>query len=315
MRSVRYPSLGALAIALFVNAWPTAGDAQAQPSKDNTSPPIEVPTTPVPQGPTAPPPPPPKPPPPKPAPPPAAAAPAPAAPAAPATGDKPAEDKKEPSFNNEGVFKISGSKGPGIVGAPKGSKKGTAGEPTAKPAAKGKAAGKGGKASTATVAQWPGFRMTEDGGSEIVVEFSKNPASPTEHPAAGSLSYVFKGAHVIKSNNQNPLITVHFNTPIASARLVPHKGELHLKIEFRPGVSVKPSSGLRASSDGDGQQFFVKLPAGAWLPKGAENEEMPPPPTQKLKGKGKGDTAEEGDTKTAPPPPKTESGPKTGPTP
>ncbi|MBI2393425.1 MAG: hypothetical protein HYV09_27825, partial [Deltaproteobacteria bacterium] len=241
-------------------------------------------------------------------------APAPApAPAAPGKADekKPAEDK-EPAFNNEGVFKISGSKGPGIVGAPKGSKAGK-GAPSGK-AAPGTKVGKA-KTSTAIVAQWPGFRMTEDGGSEIVVEFSKNPLSPTQHPAAGSLSFVFKGAHVIKSNNQNPLITVHFNTPIASARLVPHKGELHLKIDFRPGVSVAPVSGLRASSDGDGQQFFVKLPAGAWLPKGAENEEMPPPPTQKLKGKGKGEGGKAEQEEPSAPPPKTESGSKTGPTP
>jgi hypothetical protein len=284
--------------------------ASAQYSKDNTSPPIEVPTAPVAQG-TAPAPPPAAKPPPKPAPAPPAGAPAPAP--APAPDKK--DDKKEtapappPSYNNEGVFKISGTKGSGVVGggsAKKGTKATTAAPATAAKGTKVAAA----KKSTAMIAQWPGFRLTDDGGSEVMVEFSQNPSSPTEHKAAGSVTYVFKGAHVIKHNNQNPLITVHFNTPVSSAKLVPKKGELHLVVDMR--AAAAPTFGLRASSDGDGQQFFVKFPSGSWLPKGAENEEMPPPPTQKLKAKGEG-------TKDTPPssapPPKTEGGAKTGPNP
>jgi len=297
-------ALLSIALGLFT---PSLGSAQV--SKDNSSPPIDVPTTPVPQGTAAlPPPPPAAKPPPKPAP----AAPPPVSTAAPASPSEPKKDNGDattPKYNNEGVFKISGSKGPGIVG---GAKAKGAKEPAAAPApGKTKTTAKGKKSTATNVAQWPGFRLTEDGGSEVMVEFSQNPASPTEHRAAGSITYVFKGAHVIKSNNQNPLLTVHFNTPIVSARLVPKKGELHLVIDMRPGVNVQPSSGLRASSDGDGQQFFVKLPSGAWLPKGAENEEIGPAPTQKLKNKGekKSDTLPPAAT------PKTESGGKTGPAP
>jgi len=125
---------------------------------------------------------------------------------------------------------------------------------------------------------------------------------------------VFKGAHVIKSNNQNPLLTMHFNTPVMSAKLVPKKGELHLVVDMRPGANAAPMFGMRASSDGDGQQFFVKFPSGSWLPKGAENEELAPAPTQKLKNKP--DKEKKSDTPPATTTtPKTESGGKAGPAP
>lgn len=183
------------------------------------------------------------------------------------TGESTAPPPPKPAlkYNNEGTFKVSGSKGSGAVGA-----KSKASSDAGK--GQGKSKGKG-KAATGPIAQWPGFRLTDDGGSEVMVEFSQSPSAPTEHVAAGSVTYVFKGAHVSKHNNQNPLITVHFNTPVASARLVPKKGELHLVVDLRANATA--SAGLRASSDGDGQQFFVKFPSGAWLPKGAENEPKP----------------------------------------
>ncbi len=223
--------------------------------------------------------------------------------APPAPPSSASEEKKPTNYNNEGTFKVSGSKGSGAVSGAKSKAKA---EPAAKPS---KAAAK--KAPGANVAQWPGFRLTDDGGSEVMVEFSSNPATPTEHRAAGSVTYVFKGAHVIKSNNQNPLLTVHFNTPVISARLVPKKGELHLVVDMRPGANAIPMFGLRGSSDGDGQQFFVKFASGAWLPKGAENEEIKAAPTQKLKGSGEKKSEPAKSTTT----PKTESGGKTGPAP
>jgi len=299
--------LGALALALGLV---TPSISSAQYSKDNTSPPIDVPTAPVPQGtqaaPTAPPPKAP----PKPAPSPTGS-PKTTTPSEPKTEPKKddAEGSSAPKFNNEGVFKISGTKGTGVVG---GTKQKAAKEPAGTQAKAGKTTTKGAKKTAANVAQWPGFRLTEDGGSEVMVEFSSNPASPSEHRAAGSVTYVFKGAHVIKSNNQNPLLTVHFNTPVVSARLVPKKGELHLVVDMRPGANAAPTMGMRASSDGDGQQFFVKFPSGSWLPKGAENEEIGPAPTQKLKAKGEKKTETPPSTNTAP---KTESGGKTGPAP
>jgi hypothetical protein len=266
-------------------------------SAQEAPPPIDVPTTPVPQGPTPPPPAPAKP---KPAPAPAPGpAPAPAAPKG--SGEAPAGDAspKEPiKYNNEGVFKVSGSSGSGIVGGqkqPKGAKPGA----TAQKGTPGKKA-----ASNITVAQWPGFRMLDDGSSEVLVDFSRDPVAPTEHKAAGSTTYVFKGAHVIKHNNKNPLITVHFNTPVMSVRLVPAKGALNLVIDMRPGANVTPTTSVRAGEGGESKIFAVKFPAGSYLPAGAEDAEDPTP-TQKLKNKGKKEAPS-----TTPPPPATGGGAK-----
>ena len=59
--------------------------------------------------------------------------------------------------------------------------------PAAATASKKKKVAKAPKKDAANVAQWPGFRVTDDGGSEVIVEFSSKPSAPTEHRAAGSL--------------------------------------------------------------------------------------------------------------------------------
>jgi hypothetical protein len=272
-------------------------------SAQDYNPPIDVPTTPVPQGPQPPPPaakPAPKP------------APAPAPPPSKPEGAPPpaaggdATPKEPLKFNNEGVFKVSGSKGSGAVGAGKGAGKASKGAPAQKGAVGKKTA------QTANVAQWPGFRVTEDGGSEVMVDFSKDPSAPTEHKAAGSITYLFKGVHVAKHNNQNPLITVHFNTPVASARLVPSKGGLTLVIDLRPGVTVAPATMVRDGGESGGKLFVVKFPAGSYLPAGAEDA-PDPTPTQKLKSKG--DKKDEPAKSTTPPPSGTGATTKPGPNP
>lgn len=280
-------------------AAPGAAEAQSYEAPK----PIDVPTTPVPQGPPPPATPPKKPEPPKPT------TVSPAAP--PAKKDEPSKDgakdepKKPVNYNNDGVFKVSGSST--NLAAPKGTPaKATGG-------GAGPVAGKGGKVAKANaqiVAQWPGFRMTEDGGSEVMVEFSKTVAPPTRFEAAGTVTYVFKGAIVLKHNNQNPLLTGHFNTPVVSARLVPKKGELHLVIDLRAAAAGGATSGVRAGSDPGAMQFFAKFPSGSYLPKDADDQPMLGPSSVKLKGTGKDATKTE---VPAPPPEKKTGGSKPGP--
>lgn len=275
-------------------AAPQAAEAQSYEAPK----PIEVPTTPVPQSP------PPATPPPKKAEP--KPAPAPTT-ATPKKGDDPPKDdkaeKKPVNYNNDGVFKVSGT-GTNLA-APKGTPaKGGGTAPAGKP-------GKVAKANAAIVAQWPGFRMTEDGGSEVMVEFSKNVAPPSRFEAAGTVTFVFKGAIVLKHNNQNPLLTGHFNTPVSSARLVPKKGELHLVIDLRAATSAAGTTGMRAGGEPGSMQFFAKFPAGSYLAKDADDEPMLKPSTTKLKGTGKDASKSE-----APPPPpekKPTGGAKPGP--
>ena len=212
------------------------------------------------------------------------------------------------SFNNEGTFKVSGTSGGGAVG----------GAPTPKPGKPvgAKTTGKQGKVAVKTkapvpVAEWPGFRITDDGGSEVMVELSMATAAPTEHRAAGTITYAFPGAVVTKRNNKNPLLTIHFNTPVLDARLVPTKGELHLVVELRPGLDLAPVSGMRPATEGTKQQFFLKFPPGNYLPPTDDDVKTPNAKSEQGKPSGK-----KGATSSGAPAPTTEGGgAKTGPKP
>jgi hypothetical protein len=202
------------------------------------------------------------------------------------------------------MFKITGSKGPGAVGAPSGAKSTPKGKGT-KLAAKPK--------NDAPIAEWPGFRMTDDGGSEVMVEFSKALGAPTEHKAAGSITYVFPGAVVTKHNNKNPLLTIHFNTPVLDARLVTVKGELHLVVQLRPGIDVSAATGMRPATEGSKQQFFVKFPSGSYLP---ANDDLDVKPNAKSEqGKASEDTTSKKKKSTTTGGPGPDNGAQKGPTP
>ncbi len=273
-----------------------AGPAAAQDIPP-PPPPVEVPTTivtvPTTQ-PTYPPPSAPKPPPPE---------PTPIETPAPEKKDE-GKDKKDeaetPYVNNDGTFRLSGS-----AGRAKGTGKGVA---------KGKGAMK--HLEQGLVAEWPGFHLTSDGGSEVMVEFSKTLPAPTEHRAKGSITYVFKGAHITKSNNANPLITVHFNTPIAVAKLQPKGGDLQLVIELRAGVDAAPTTGMRAGSEGKGAQFFARFAPGHFVDEATDGDEVPANGKRAPKGEAR-DQRDKGGEKGAKQPeaPPTTSGPKTGPQP
>ena len=80
--------------------------------------------------------------------------------------------------------------------------------------------------------------------------------------AKGSLTYVLKGVRIDRRNNLNSLVTVHFNTPVSSARLVPHGGDLWLVIEMR--ANIQPTVAMDATKDG-GAMLRVEFPKGDYL--------------------------------------------------
>ncbi len=209
-----------------------------------------------------------------------------------------AKDTGAPAVNNEGTFRISGTSGK------------PAGKATGKWAAKK-------PVEQGLVAQWPGFHLTSDGGSEVMVEFSKTLPAPVEHRAKGSITYVFKGVRVTKRNNSNPLITVHFNTPVAVARLVSKGSELHLVIELRGGVEALPTTGVRPGVEGQGAQFFAKFAPGHFIDEAAEGDEVPSGSPKKLKADAKKAEKKADTPPSTNPAPSTGggSGPKTGPQP
>jgi len=119
----------------------------------------------------------------------------------------------------------------------------------------------------------PGFEMLADGSSQLYVELTK-PVQYDAKPSRGSIVYVLKGAHVEKRNNFNPLVTVHFNTPVTSARLVPHGRDLWFVVDLR--ASVQPTVTMDAAKDG-GAVLRIGFPSGSYLP--LQKIAPPPAPT------------------------------------
>jgi hypothetical protein len=123
----------------------------------------------------------------------------------------------------------------------------------------------------------PGFETLADGSTRLFVELSKPVAYETK-TAHGSITYVLKGVHVDRRNNYNPLVTVHFNTPVTSARLVPHGRDLWFVVELR--AQVEPTVAMDAAKDGSAM-MRIELPKGQYLPAGSvappsSSQERPP---------------------------------------
>jgi hypothetical protein len=124
-----------------------------------------------------------------------------------------------------------------------------------------------------STALMPGFEMLPDGSTRLFVELSK-PTSFDAKPSRGSVTYVLKEAHVDRRNNQNPLVTVHFNTPVTSARLVPHARDLWFVVDLR--ANVQPTATMESSKEG-AATLRVSFPKGVYLP--APSESAAPPPS------------------------------------
>ncbi|HQY64177.1 MAG: hypothetical protein IPF92_17660 [Myxococcales bacterium] len=115
---------------------------------------------------------------------------------------------------------------------------------------------------TGPIASFPGFSASEGGGSRLSVRLTASVAVE-EHAAAGSVTYVLKGARISHWNDTNALVTVHFNTPMVVARLVPKGADLHLIVVLRA-----PSTPTHKLTPGTGGTFTfeVDFPKGEFLP-------------------------------------------------
>src|SRR5262249_6926045 len=89
---------------------------------------------------------------------------------------------------------------------------------------------------TGPVVTMPGFEQTSDGGSRFFVQLSES-VPVEERRAQGSITYVLKGASPRVWNNTNALVTVHFNTPVSRARLVPKGRDLLFIVELRAAAT------------------------------------------------------------------------------
>jgi hypothetical protein len=117
-------------------------------------------------------------------------------------------------------------------------------------------------ASAEAGAVMPGFETHADGSSRLFVELSKPVAYETK-AARGTVTYVLKGTRVLRRNNTNPLVTVHFNTPVTSAKLVPHGHDLWFVVDLR--ADVQPTVTMDTGKDGTAV-MHIELPKGDYLP-------------------------------------------------
>ena len=111
------------------------------------------------------------------------------------------------------------------------------------------------------IATLPGFEMLGDGGSRLFVELTQS-VQVEQRQARGSLTYVLKGAHVSVHNNVNPLVTVHFNTPVTQARLVPSGHDLLFVIDSR--AAVTPTWKLNPAKEGSAV-LDIDFPKGTYV--------------------------------------------------
>jgi hypothetical protein len=108
----------------------------------------------------------------------------------------------------------------------------------------------------------PGFETLADGSTRLFVDLSK-PATYDTKQGRSAITYVLKGVRVDRRNNQNPLVTIHFNTPVTSARLVPHGRDLWFVVDLR--AIVLPTTTMDADKDG-AATLHVAFPKGDYLP-------------------------------------------------
>lgn len=93
------------------------------------------------------------------------------------------------------------------------------------------------------VASFPAFAEGDNGTSHLTVQLSA--AVPLEQQVgAGFVVYRLKGARVLRSNDTNPLVAVHFNTPLVTAKLRNVGKDVELRVELR--AQVQPTAHVDA---------------------------------------------------------------------
>jgi hypothetical protein len=108
---------------------------------------------------------------------------------------------------------------------------------------------------------WPGFTMREDGSSRIFLQTTVAVEYTVEKIKKGKKRVVIKlkDARVHLSNNRNPLVTTHFNTPVKRVSLKKRKKSLELRIELK----VPSPHHISQTTDRDGYHYlFIDFQKG-----------------------------------------------------
>jgi hypothetical protein len=133
--------------------------------------------------------------------------------------------------------------------------------------------------------------MLPEGGSRLFVEISQS-VGVEEKKTQRTLTYVLKGTRVVHRNNENALVTVHFNTPVTRARLLPSGRDLLFLVDLR--ADAAPA--WKMVSEGDGTAALqIDFPKGSFLPaEGPDDTALSPetPPSSHGASPGMSGTAE-----------------------
>ncbi len=111
-------------------------------------------------------------------------------------------------------------------------------------------------AAKGPLATYPGFRVLPNGVSELVLRVSKK-VDVRMQKSNGRVAFVLPSVQVGVRNNTNPLITTHFETPLARARLVEHEDGAELVLELREVVVPKFSI---SEAPGGAMALLITLP-------------------------------------------------------
>ncbi len=143
------------------------------------------------------------------------------------------------------------------------------------------------KGKEGTWVTWPGFILLENGASRLFLQATESLRYSIKDKGT-LVTLTIKDAKVFLTNNRNPLVTTHFNTPLKRAYLKKHKKTVQLVLELK--VNTTPE--IKQTTDEDGYNYlFVdfapgnypiidttpKLPSFSSVKKSYPQEEPVPP--------------------------------------
>jgi hypothetical protein len=109
---------------------------------------------------------------------------------------------------------------------------------------------------------WPGFTMRPDGGSRIFLQ-TTNALSYERRDKNKKIVLRFYDTSIFLSNNRNPLVTSHFNSPVNRAYLKKSRKYIELVLEMR----AAEAPAITQAQDADGYTyFFVDFASGSFPP-------------------------------------------------
>jgi hypothetical protein len=107
---------------------------------------------------------------------------------------------------------------------------------------------------------WTGFQDKGNGGN-IFIQSTK-PLEYEEIERGKRLRYILKKCKIYLKNNQRPLITKHFNTPVLRVYLKPKKQEVILTMDLR--LFMPPT--IKRETKGGYHFLIFEFPKGKYIP-------------------------------------------------